>query len=170
MDAVEKIAKPVHQSDFVKVIAWLGSGLVIAAIVLTGVRVLSAVLLDPRTPFTQWFSIALGEAFWVSVGGLLMLPLAVPALLAWVRVARRWKRMDTDFPVLIASLVVLAGLLALVAGMVSSWEEILPSRTGSFGTSTFNIALDILPGAAAALTLPRLLIPMLRRGTFATEA
>jgi hypothetical protein len=93
-------------------------------------------------------------------------PLLAPFLAAWALVARRWKRLESVIGILVGTLI-LAGIAALTYFVAADGDARPLAPHG------LPVMLDAAQWGGLvwlALLLPRLLIPGLRQGAFASKA
>jgi hypothetical protein len=146
-------------------LVWEAAGIVFAAFAYPALAIVAELFFDPQ-PVGLWIARYQLGVFWSAVSAILMSPLTLTAFYVWGRLARRGilERSGPEFTV---GLLILSGVLALLAGMISSWERLGQTE---YWSESLVIAMSVLPGVLIGVILPRWLVRPLRRGCFVLEA
>lgn len=100
------------------------------------------------------------DLLWLFSGVILITPLSLVVLWAWVRACGRFPALEGSPQRAIMNLVVVAMILAMLAGAISSWE----ASIATFLDETFSVARAVIGWATVGVVLPRVLVPVLRPG------
>ena len=158
---------------WVRALVWQLSGMGIAVTVL---GLAGAVLVMRRNGWdlemAPWAFAA--SVVWPALTAVLLMPLTFGAIAAWLAIATRWPAIEASRLRMVAGLSVYALLLASIASLVNSWEELVYPNRGfralypGARSSLAAIALQdlrfVLPGMLIGLLVPRLALPPLRAG------
>lgn len=100
------------------------------------------------------------DLLWLFSGLVLITPLSLVVLWAWVRACARFPALEASPLRAIKNLVVVALVLAMLAGAISSWEASITT----FFDETISVARAVIAWALIGVVLPRVLVPVLRPG------
>lgn len=100
------------------------------------------------------------DLLWLCSGLALITPLSLVVLWAWVRACGRCPALEGSPQRAIMNLVIVAMVLAVLAGAISSWE----ASIATILDETFSVARAVIVWATVGVVLPRVLVPVLRPG------